>query len=570
MGIRVVSPVRLLLKDVESTTRDYTTGGRVAKDVAPILDEIRLPAYTCARIHSPEEVHVVIRPTLQFLSPETVSRVVEEAIELLQDPGVRVHSQRALRLLGDHGAQVDLEAKVARIPADLVHRALETAPKSFYLYDFEGRPAVHYGGDNVHFDPGSAAIEILDHGAVTSRTPVTADFVRYIKLADSLLPMDGVSTALVCADVPEEIADLYRLYLVLLYTGKPVITGAFGVETWHVMKDLLVAVAGSEEALAEKPTAVFDVCPSPPLLWSEITCENLMDCARYRIPAELVSMPLAGATGPATLLGSVVQHAAENLSGVVIHQFTNPGAPIVWGGSPAAFDMRTGTTPMGAVETMMIDCAYAQVGKHLGLPTHAYLGMSDAKIVDAQCGFESGIGAVLGALAGINMISGPGMLDFESCFSLEKLVIDAEIVGMAKRLVAGVAERGIPLAVDLIRQVGHAGNFLANPHTRRWYREELFIPSEVMDRDFRRNWEAKGSKDVVRRAHERAEALIAAYEPRELPPEVVSELAAITLRAAQAAGMDRLPQRATSSEQRATSNQQPATSNQQRGARDER
>jgi trimethylamine--corrinoid protein Co-methyltransferase len=490
-----------------------------------------------------QEVHVVIRPTLQLLSPETVNRVVEEALELLQDPGVRVHSERALSLLGDHGAQVDPEAKVARIPAELVHRAVDTAPESFYLYDFEGRPVVHYGGDDVQFDPGSAAIDFLDYGTKAARAPVTADFVRYIKLADGLPALDAVSTALVCSDVPHEVADLYRLFLVLLYSRKPVVTGTFAVETWRVMKDLLVAVTGSEEALAEKPTAVFDVCPSPPLQWSEITCENLVDCAQHQVPAELVSMPLAGATGPATLLGSIVQHAAECLSGVTIHQLVNPGAPIVWGGSPSAFDMRTGTPPMAAIETVMLDCAYAQVGKALGLPTHAYLGMSDAKIVDAQCGFEGGISAILGALAGINMISGPGMLDFESCFSLEKLVMDAEIVGMAKRLVAGIAERETPMAVALIRQVGHIGNFLATRHTKRWFREELFIPSEVVDRDFRRNWEAKGSKDVVQRAHDRAEALIAAYQPTDLSADVVDELEAITLRAARAAGMDRLPSR---------------------------
>ncbi len=478
---------------------------------------------------------------LQFLSPPTVEHVVEEAIALLQEPGVQVHSARALDLLGDHGAQIDEAARVARIPADLVQRALNSVPASFHLYNAAGQATVHYGGDDVHFDPGSAAIEIVEHTARTSRPPLTADMVRYVKMADSLETMDAISTAMVCADVPEAVADLYRLFLVLLYGRKPIVTGAFAVDTWHVMKDMQVAVAGSEADLAARPLAVFDVCPSPPLLWSEITCENLMDCARYRIPAELVSMPLTGATGPATLLGAVVQHAAENLSGIVIHQLTEPGAPIVWGGSPAAFDMRTGTTPMGAIETMMIDCAYAQVGKRLNLPTHAYLCMSDAKLVDAQCGLESGIGAVLGALAGINMISGPGMLDFESCFSLEKLVIDAEIAGMAKRLIAGVAERETPIALDLIRQVGHGGKFLSTRHTRRWFREELFIPSEVIDRDFRRGWEAKGSKDTLQRAHERAEALVAAYQPKELPTEVAAELERITLRALQSAGMEHLP-----------------------------
>jgi trimethylamine--corrinoid protein Co-methyltransferase len=484
-----------------------------------------------------------MRPHLQFLPHETIERVVAEAYDLLSDPGVRVHSERALRLLAEHGAEIDLEAQVARIPADMAHGAVETAPSSFYLYDANGEPTVHYGGDDVQFDPGSAAIEILDHGETESRAPVTADFVRFIKLADGLDALDAVATSLVCADVPQEIADLYRLYLVLLYTGKPVVTGAFAVETWHTMKDLLAAIAGGTEALAEKPRAVFDVCPSPPLLWSEITCENLMDCAQCGIPAELVSMPLTGATGPATLLGAVVQHTAENLSGVTIHQLVKPGSPIVWGGSPAAFDMRTGTTPMGAIETMMIDCAYAEVGKYLGLPTHAYLGMSDSKVVDAQCGIESSGGALLGALSGINMISGPGMLDFESCFSLEKLVIDAEIVGMAKRLVSGITERETPLGLEIIRQVGHAGNFLTTRHTRHWFREELFIPSPAIDRDFRRNWAAKGSLDATARAHRRVEEVIAAYEPKPLPDEIARELEAITLRAAQVSGMDHLPQR---------------------------
>ncbi len=481
------------------------------------------------------------RIKLELLASDVIRRIVAEAHELLWDPGVRIHSHEALTLLADAGATVDFEAQVAHIPAEMAQKAVETAPSSFHLYNADGEAVVHYGGDDVHFDPGSAAINIMDHGATASRQPVTADFVRYMKLVEMLPALDAASTALVCADVPESMADFYRLYLALLYGQKPVITGAFDVGTWHVMKDMLVAVAGSEQALAAKPRAVFDVCPSPPLLWSEITCQNLMDCARHGVPAELVSMPLAGGTGPATLAGSVVQHAAECLSGVIIHQLTKPGSPIVWGGSPAILDMRTGTTPMGAIETIMMDCAYAQVGKHLGLPTHAYLGMSDAKTLDAQAGLETGLGAVLGAMAGINMISGPGMMDFESCFSLEKLVLDADVIGMARRLVRGIDASEDPLATAIIRQVGHEGNFLATKHTRRWFRQEQFIPSPVIDRDNRQTWEQKGSPTAADRAHQRVEELIAAYQPQELADEVRAELEAITRRAAREHGLDELP-----------------------------
>lgn len=483
----------------------------------------------------------MFKPKLELLDRETVERIVVEAYELLWNPGVRIHSDEALHLLADAGASVDFEARVAQIPAELARQAVESAPSSFDLYDAGGRAVVHYGGDDVQFNPGSAAIHILDYGATRSRPPVTADFVRYIKLAEVLPELDAVSTALVCADVPKSMADLYRLYLVLRHTAKPVVTGAFAVETWSVMHDLLVAVAGSAEALAQKPLAVFDVCPSPPLLWSEITCQNLIDCARAGVPAELVSMPLAGATSPVTLVGSVVQHTAENLSGLTIHQLAGAGSPVVWGGSPAAFDMRTGTTPMGAIETLMIDCAYAQVGKYLNLPTHAYMGMSDAKIVDGQAGLESGIGTIMAALAGINMVSGAGMMDFESCFSLEKLVIDHEIIGMARRLVRGIECSEEPLATAIIQQVGHKGNFLATKHTRQWFQKELFMPSAVIDRDTRQTWEEKGARDVTWRAHERVEELIATYKPRQLAPEVIRELEAIALRAAKAAGLDKLP-----------------------------
>jgi trimethylamine--corrinoid protein Co-methyltransferase len=122
----------------------------------------------------------------------------------------------------------------------------------------------------------------------------------------------------------------------------------------------------------------------------------------------------AGATAPVTLAGSVVDHAAECISGITIHPLAQPGAPIVWGGAPAIFDMRTGRTFMGAIETAMLDIACAEVGKSLGLPTHAYMVAGDGRLIDAQVEMESGMSAVLGALAGINMISGADMLDWTS------------------------------------------------------------------------------------------------------------------------------------------------------------
>src|SRR5258708_38174355 len=128
-----------------------------------------------------------------------------------------------------------------------------------------------------------------------------------------------------------------------------------------------------------------------------------MELARVGVPAEMIPMPLAGATAPVTLAGSVVQHAAESLAGIAIHQSACPGAPLVWGGAPAIFDMSTGNTPMGAIETAMLNMACAQVGKSLGLPTHGYMVASDSRGGDVQAGMESSASALLGAPAGINI-----------------------------------------------------------------------------------------------------------------------------------------------------------------------
>lgn len=482
-----------------------------------------------------------MQPKLGILSDELVNQIIAEGFELLMDPGVRVHNAEALELLAGADADVDVETQTAHIPKPIVRRALETAPSEFYLYNLDGQPVVHYGGDSVQFDPGSAAITILDSETQEQRPPLTADFVKFVKLVETLPQLDAQSTAMICADVTEEIGDLYRLYLALSYMRKPIVTGAFRKDTWWTMKDMLATVAGGEAELAAKPIAIFDVCPSPPLLWSDLTCQNMIDCARYSIPSELVSMPLAGATAPVTLAGAVVQHAAECLSGVTICQLAKEGAPIVWGGSPAAFDMREGTTPMGAIGTWMIDCAYTQVGKALALPTHAYLGMSDAKIVDAQCGLESAGGTIMAALAGVNMVSGAGMLDFESCQSYEKLVIDAEIIGMAKRLVAGIEARDEPIALTLVRKLGHRADYLAQTHTLKWFKEEQYIPSAVIDRSSLDGWKRKGARTAFERATDRVNQLLATYEPSPVSGELRAELRHITTKAAQKFGMDELP-----------------------------
>lgn len=480
-----------------------------------------------------------MRPRLELLSPDLVDRVLGEAFELLLKPGLKVQSAEAIELLVRAGATA--EGEIVRIPEAVVRRALETVPHTFELYDRAGRAAVHYGGDAVHFDPGSCGVAILDPDTRESRPSMAADLVRLTQVAEQLVAYDAVSTAVVCSDVPAELGDFYRLFLVLLHSSKPIVTGAFSARTTAIMVDLLAIDAGGREALAERPRAIFDVCPSPPLNWSAFGAQNLIDLARARVPAELISMPIAGVAAPVTLIGAVVQHAAETLAGIAIHQLANPGAPLVWGGAATIIDMRVGSTPMGAIEPAMIDAAYAQVGKSLGLPTHGYMGASDAKTVDAQAGLESGMTAQVGALAGINMISGAGMIDFLLCQSAEKLVLDADAIGMAQRLVRGIGTPTETLATGSFAAAGPEGRFLELDETRKLFRGEQFLPSKVIDRASRRAWLDAGGLDAFDRARVRVTELVAGYRLPTMAPEVTAALIALVRREGEAVGLIGLP-----------------------------
>ncbi len=459
-----------------------------------------------------------MKPVFQILSPQAITRILEEAFTLLVDTGVRVSDPEARALLENGGARV--EGIIAQIPDAMIDHALSSVGRDFYLHNRGGEPTVHFSaGDEVHFDPGSCAVNILDSQTMEHRPAVTTDLIRIVQVSEQLPQFAAQSTAVVCHDAPSKIGDIHRLNVVLTHSQKPVVTGAFSSRNLQAMIALLEADSGTREKHREMPRAVFDVCPSPPMHWTEFACRCLIELGRVGIPVELVSMPLAGATAPVTLAGSLVQHAAESLAGIVIHQLAAPGAPLVWGGAPAIFDMRTGSAPMGAVETAMLDAGYSAVGKHLGLPTHGYLGGSDSKLVDAQSGMEAATGFLVGALGGINMISGAGMLDSLNCQSVEKLVLDAEAIATAQRLLGGITIPTSSLALDSFAQTGLEGEFLKLRETRDLFRKEQSLPSDVIDRGSLQAWQVMGSPEAFTRARLRADSLVEQYRKPDLPAD---------------------------------------------------
>ena len=156
-----------------------------------------------------------MQPKLILLTEDIIERILDEAYQLLLKPGIKVNNEEARDLLASAGAQIDPETNVVKIPQQIARKALETAPREFYLYDYDGNPKVKYGGDAVHFDPGSSGIAMLNPETLEHDTTETQHLLKLIKVAEQLSQYDAQSTAVVCHDVPQQIQDSYRLYLAL-------------------------------------------------------------------------------------------------------------------------------------------------------------------------------------------------------------------------------------------------------------------------------------------------------------------------------------------------------------------
>jgi trimethylamine--corrinoid protein Co-methyltransferase len=440
------------------------------------------------------------RPQLSLLTDSEVKRIHKEALEILEHVGVFYNSREALDALAMAGCRVDQKNRIVRFPPSLIKRCIESAPERFNLYDREGKFYAELGGDRVLFNPCSTTVNVLAGDNRSVRNSTIEDMKLIVKATDCLSQIDLASTAVVCSEIPVEMGDTYIYYLIMKGTSKPFVGGAVDMDGVRRSHALIKALFGSDEAVREKPYCIFDVCPSPPLTWSEIGARNIMDCARLGLPVEVIPLPLPGSGSPVTLAGSILQHTAESLSGLVLTQVVREGCPFVYGGAPVLFDMRTATPSMSAMEAVMISCGYALMGRYYGLPTHTYAAQSDAKVVDYQAGYEAGMSALMAAQAGINMVSGAGGLDYVAEFSAEKLLMDAEVIGFIKRYLAGVKVTPQTLARELIASRGPGGDFLQTRHTREWFKREQYIPGPIVDRQERVTWEAGGQVSIFDRA----------------------------------------------------------------------
>lgn len=466
-----------------------------------------------------------MRPTLNILSDKLISDVLNEAKRIMAETGMEIRGESMRQRMLDHGLKSDDSGKRIFFPADVVETAIASTPKSFTLYNRDGEAYTEIGGYNVHYVPGSSGLNIQDHRSGETRRANSTDFIEYARLCDGLEHIAYLATAFSTnEDIESQVSDAWRLYMTLTTSKKPVVTGAFSEHGVRRMVEMLQMFRADRAELIEKPMSIFTITATGNFRYGEDSCQNMLDCIDAGIPIEIVPVTLMGLIAPVTLVGALVFHCVDVLTGLTMAQIIRPGTPVIFGGAPATFHMKAASSPMAAIEAQHLSVAYVAIAKSLNLPTQAYMALSDGKFLDAQGGGETFSSAMLAALAGVNSVSGPGMLDFVLTFSLPKLVFDNEVCGQCLHFVKELQPKGDLPTDELVAQLMQDDHLITAPHTLEYWPQELYLTGPVIDRANRETWEEAGSLSLYDRACTEVEERLASYTPIDTDPAVDTAL----------------------------------------------
>jgi len=462
----------------------------------------------------------------ELLTQEQVERTHEASLEILEDVGLLVRNEKARTIFTKHGCTVDVETHLVKFPRKVVEQFRAMMPSTF---TFRGRDP---NFDRALPDEGpvvvtaSSAPDIMDPVTGHVRRARSDDIARIAHLINELPGYDVFSVSTLADDAPPGQFTISRLYPALKHCLKPIRISSKDLEDAGTILCLGALIAGSEEAYREHPFITHHFCPVvSPLTMDYDSTEMLIYFTENKLPVYSSIVPNAGLTSPMSMAGSLAQGNAEFLAAAILMQMVQEGTPLIYATLPTMADMRTGAYASGGIECGMLHMAFAQMAHFYNVPSGGYIGLTSAKINDAQSGFETGMSAMAGILAGMDMLNIGGLLDALKVFDFAKAVIDDEIAQMLKRAKRGFEFSEENLALAVIADVGPGGSFMINRHTVKRMKTETLLP-QIADRHARESWEKKGSPDAQVHAMGRAREILAKETPDLISPELDAQIQA--------------------------------------------
>ncbi len=462
---------------------------------------------------------------IKVVGDAELSRIHEATVEILEKTGIEFKSEEALALFKANGAEVS--GHRVKIPRALLEKSIESAPSSITLWgrDEAKKITIGQGQPRTHVEPSNGCVftHDMDRGR---RASTMADLINFFKLAhQSPVCTIGGAIPVEPNDVPPEERALRVFFETLKHTDKPL---KRNVQPAHEIEEMfkMYEVAMGTGYLADHPSIYASVNPLSPLAFDTEPIETIMTYARHNQPVTILSCALAGISAPMSLLGAAVMQNAEILGGLVLSQMTQPGAGLIYAPASAVPNMMNAQYVTGSPETHLINIVNLQLAEELyHLPTRTMGGLNDAKVPDAQSGYETMQNLMQCMLGGAHIINEClGVLDSIMTNSFEKFIMDEEMISRVLRFMQGIDGIHTDLSTELIDTIGPQGSFLTHPSTMKNCRT-AWRPT-VSDWNSQEMWEKKGSEDVLTRANRIVKERLAACPESTLDPDLEKELSA--------------------------------------------
>ena len=424
-------------------------------------------------------------PSLRVISDSQIEEIHSAGLDILSHIGMKLENEKAKEILYSHGAYID--GKIVRVPTKMVEECLRSAPSSFILYTRDGEPYIHVEGYNANYGCNPDNPLYRDPYTGEMRKPTSLDAANMGKLIDYLPHIDFINTCNFAFDVPEDIADRVNIRQYMFNLRKPL---CFSCKDASALEDIIemgAIAAGGHDKLRIHPYLFHIEEPVSPLTHDEVAIDCVMTCAKHEVPLVYFPMTMAGATAPATLAGLLAQSHAEILFGLVIHQYTNPGAPFVYGAIPSIMDMQTTKFCYGAPEMWLCASAIADIAHYFKLPIWGTAGPTDAKEIDQQCVADLSYSILMAGLSGANLIHDIGLMDSANTYCPEIYVLSDELASMTKVITRGIDINEENLALPQIEQALESGSFICEEHTfnhfKKIWRPQFFDRTTSPEKD---------------------------------------------------------------------------------------
>ena len=461
---------------------------------------------------------------VKILSDAEIQTIHNAGLSVLKKTGIMIRHDEILKLVAEAGAKVDKDSKIAHLSEQLVMDCIAKAKKQYILHGRDVQCTARFGYGDLVLMSSPGQYGWVDSQTGRFRSATIQDARDAICLGDALPNITIVGSMA----QPEEVSETYReVFLtaeLVKGTCKPTRTWVFNRRTARYVLEIYRTIAGGEAALREHPMTEAFLEPISPLQLPHDGLDAMIEFIQAGQPVNIGPMAMASGTAPATLAGTLAQENAEILAAIVISQLLQPGTPVTYGGIPHIMDPATGICSFGSPEQMLMATACVQMGRFYGFPVYINVGLTDAKVLDIQAGIEKGSSMMLGALAGADTFGHAGICGTDHGASLVWLAIDDELMAYVKRIVHGFEVNTETIATEVVDTVGPAGTFLAEEHTVRHFRDQLWLPGKAWTRASWDAWEKEGRNSMADRIQKKVEHITATHKVKPLDEALVREI----------------------------------------------